>query len=187
VSVTVSLQDLTAQLEQLEAQAAAEIASAASGAELEELRVGLLGKKGRLSAVLGAMGKLPGEERPVIGQRANVLKEQLSGLLAERLQAVKSAAMAERIARETLDVTAPCSFTPPGHRHPLISTIWATACRKGRRSRPTTTTSPPSTSRSITPPGICKTPFIWGMVACCAPTPHRCRSATWKTTHRRCG
>jgi phenylalanyl-tRNA synthetase alpha chain len=36
---------------------------------------------------------------------------------------VKAAAMAERIARETIDVTAPCSFTPPGHRHPLISTI----------------------------------------------------------------
>jgi phenylalanyl-tRNA synthetase alpha chain len=43
--------------------------------------------------------------------------------LAERLQAVKSAAMAERIAQETLDVTAPCSYVPPGHRHPLISTI----------------------------------------------------------------
>jgi phenylalanyl-tRNA synthetase alpha chain len=31
--------------------------------------------------------------------------------------------MAERIAQETLDVTAPCSYVPPGHRHPLISTI----------------------------------------------------------------
>jgi phenylalanyl-tRNA synthetase alpha chain len=31
--------------------------------------------------------------------------------------------MAERIASETLDVTMPASFTPVGHRHPLISTI----------------------------------------------------------------
>jgi len=123
VGVTVSLEDLTGQLEQLEAEAAAEIAAAATAPELEALRVGLLGKKGRLSAVLGAMGKLPGPERPLIGQRANVLKEQVSGLLAERLRAVKAAAMAERIARETLDVTAPSSYTPAGHRHPLISTI----------------------------------------------------------------
>jgi len=123
VGVTVSLEDLTGQLEQLEAEAAAEIAAAATAPELEALRVGLLGKKGRLSAVLGAMGKLPGPERPLIGQRANVLKEQVSGLLAERLRAVKAAAMAERIARETLDVTAPGSYTPAGHRHPLISTI----------------------------------------------------------------
>ena len=123
MSATVSLQQLTDQLDQLEAQAAQEIAAAADAAALEDLRVGLLGKKGRLSGVLGAMGKLPGAERPVVGQRANVLKEQVQSLLSDRLQAVKSAAMAERIASETLDVTMPASFTPVGHRHPLISTI----------------------------------------------------------------
>ena len=123
MSATVSLQQLTEQLEHLEAQAAQAIAAAASAGELEELRVGLLGKKGKLSGVLGAMGKLPGEERPLVGQRANVLKEQVQTLLSERLTAVKGAAMAERIASETLDVTMPASFTPPGHRHPLISTI----------------------------------------------------------------
>jgi phenylalanyl-tRNA synthetase alpha chain len=123
VSVTVSLQQLTEQLDALERAAADEIRAAGTAAELEELRVGLLGKKGRLSAVLGAMGKLPGEERPVVGQRANVLKELVQGLLSKRLQAVKGAAMAERIARETLDVTAPASYVPAGHRHPLMSTI----------------------------------------------------------------
>ena len=123
MSATVSLQQLTDQLDQLEAQAAQEIAAAADAAALEELRVGLLGKKGRLSGVLGAMGKLPGDERPVVGQRANVLKEQVQSLLSDRQKAVKSAAMAERIASETLDVTMPASFTPVGHRHPLISTI----------------------------------------------------------------
>ncbi|MEC8732394.1 MAG: phenylalanine--tRNA ligase subunit alpha, partial [Cyanobacteriota bacterium] len=56
------------------------------------------------------------------GQRANVLKTQVQSLLGERLQAVKQAAMAERIARESLDVTAPASGVPMGHRHPLITT-----------------------------------------------------------------
>jgi phenylalanyl-tRNA synthetase alpha chain len=122
VSATVTLQQLTDQLDALEQQAAAEIAEAVDAQSLEQLRVGLLGKKGRISAVLGAMGKLPGEERPVVGQRANVLKNQVQTLLFERLQAVKQAAMAARIAGETLDVTAPASGTPMGHRHPLIST-----------------------------------------------------------------
>ncbi len=123
MSATVSLQQLTDQLDQLEAEAAQEIAAAADAAALEDLRVGLLGKKGRLSGVLGAMGKLPGNERPLVGQRANVLKEQVQTLLSDRLKAVKSAAMAARIASETLDVTMPASFTPVGHRHPLISTV----------------------------------------------------------------
>jgi len=123
VSATPSLQELTGQLEQLEAQAADAIAAATSASDLESLRVGLLGKKGQLSAVLGAMGKLAAEERPLMGQRANVLKDLVQGLLSQRLEAVKSAALVERISQESLDVTAPCSFIPPGHRHPLISTI----------------------------------------------------------------
>nr|WP_255613797.1 phenylalanine--tRNA ligase subunit alpha [Synechococcus sp. MU1617] len=116
------MQQLTDQLDALEQQAAAEIAEAADAAALEQLRVGLLGKKGRISGVLGAMGKLPGQERPLVGQRANVLKTQVQSLLGERLQAVKQAAMAERIAKESLDVTAPASGVPMGHRHPLITT-----------------------------------------------------------------
>ena len=122
MSAPVTLQQLTDQLDALEQQAAAEIAEAADAAALEQLRVGLLGKKGRISGVLGAMGKLPGEERPLVGQRANVLKTQVQSLLGERLQAVKQAAMVERIARESLDVTAPASGVPMGHRHPLITT-----------------------------------------------------------------
>ena len=122
MSATVTLQQLTEQLDALEQQAAADIADAENAQALEQLRVGLLGKKGKLSGVLGAMGKLPGSDRPVVGQRANVLKTQVQTLLGERLQAVKKAAMAERIARESIDVTAPASGIPMGHRHPLITT-----------------------------------------------------------------
>lgn len=122
MSATVSLQQLTDQLEALEAEAAEAISSAADADALEQLRIGLLGKKGRLSGVLGAMGKLPGNERPLVGQRANVLKTQVQTLLSARLQAVKVAAMEARIAAETLDVTAPAEGVPMGHRHPLVTT-----------------------------------------------------------------
>lgn len=118
----ITLSELSAQLESLEAEAARSIETASTPAELEDLRIALLGKKGRLSGVLGAMGKLSAQERPVVGQRANVLKDQVQGLLAERLASVQAAAMADKIARETIDVTAPSSYTRPGHRHPLIST-----------------------------------------------------------------
>ena len=117
-----SLQQLTDQLEALEAEAAEAISAAADADALEQLRIGLLGKKGRLSGVLGAMGKLPGDERPLVGQRANVLKTQVQSLLSDRLQDVKQAAMAARIASETLDVTASAQGIPMGHRHPLITT-----------------------------------------------------------------
>ncbi len=122
MSAILSLQALTEQLEQLEAQASAEIAAAATPTALEALRVALLGKKGRLSGVLGAMGRLPADERPLVGQRANLLKELVQTQLGERLAGMKAAALAEKLERERLDVTAPSTYTPVGHRHPLITT-----------------------------------------------------------------
>ena len=122
MSATVSLQQLTDQLADLESESVQTIDAAATEADLEALRISLLGKKGRLSAVLGSMGRLGPQERPLVGQRANDLKERVQAQLAARLDWLKSSAMAERLERERLDVTAPPSFIPPGHRHPLVAT-----------------------------------------------------------------
>ncbi len=122
MSATVSLQQLTDQLADLESESVQTIDAAATEADLEALRISLLGKKGRLSAVLGSMGRLGPQERPMVGQRANDLKERVQAQLAARMDWLKSSAMAERLERERLDVTAPPSFIPPGHRHPLIAT-----------------------------------------------------------------
>ncbi len=123
MSATLSLQQLTDQLAGIEAEAASAIEAADDENELERLRVSLLGRKGRLSAVLAAMGRLDGSDRPVLGQRANLLKEQLQRLLAERRAAVKDQALSRRLEQERIDVTAPASYVPPGHRHPLIATV----------------------------------------------------------------
>ena len=122
MSATVSLQQLTNQLADLESESLQTIDAAATEADLEALRISLLGKKGRLSAVLGSMGRLGPQERPQVGQRANDLKERVQAQLAARMDWLKSSAMAERLERERLDVTAPPCFIPPGHRHPLIAT-----------------------------------------------------------------
>ncbi len=122
MSATPTIEQLTIQLEKLEAEAATEISETSDEEGLERLRVSLLGKKGRLSKVLGAMGGLPGNERPIIGQRANLLKSQLNQLVSERLQSLKSAALDELFIREKIDVTIPSSAIAAGHRHPLIVT-----------------------------------------------------------------
>ena len=122
MSATVSLQQLTDQLADLESASVEAIDAAATEADLEALRVSLLGKKGRLSAILGSMGRLGPDERPLVGQRANGLKERVQAQLEDRMDRLRSSAMADRLERERLDVTAPPSFIPPGHRHPLIAT-----------------------------------------------------------------
>ncbi len=118
----ISLTQLTDQLDLLEAEAASDINDAKDSDSLEKIRVNLLGKKGRLSIVLGAMSSLSAEERPLVGQRANVLKKHLQNLLSQRIEYLKDKSMTERLDRETLDVTAMPTGTPFGKRHPLITT-----------------------------------------------------------------
>ncbi len=116
----VSLKQLTDNLNGLEKEAANDITLASDEESLETLRIQLLGKKGRLSRILGSMGGLSGAERPIIGQRANVLKTQLQELIVERKNFLKEKSLDELVSNETIDVTAPSIGRLFGHRHPLI-------------------------------------------------------------------
>ncbi len=122
MSSTLSLKQLIGELEILESEAAKEIASAENSESIEKLRLSFLGKKGKLSLLLGGMKNLSNEERPLIGQRANVLKTQLQKLIKEKLEILKTQALSQILIKETIDVTAPPTGIPQGHRHPLITT-----------------------------------------------------------------
>ncbi len=89
------------------------------GADLEAQRIRYLGKKGELTAVLRGMGKLSAEERPVIGQIANEVREAIENELAQRAQAQKAAELDRRLASEKIDVTVPGTEIAVGHIHPL--------------------------------------------------------------------
>ncbi|MBW4482631.1 MAG: phenylalanine--tRNA ligase subunit alpha [Tildeniella torsiva UHER 1998/13D] len=99
------------------------IAAAATLDELEQLRIGYLGKKGQLSKVLGGMGKLSAEERPRIGALANEVKELIQTQLDQGKSALESARIEAQLATETLDVTMPGIFQPQGRIHPINSII----------------------------------------------------------------
>ena len=122
MSSTLSLKQLINELEILESEAAKEISAAENSESIEKLRLSFLGKKGKLSLLLGGMKNLSNEERPLIGQRANVLKTQLQELIKEKLEILKTQALNQILIKETIDVTAPPTGIPQGHRHPLITT-----------------------------------------------------------------
>jgi phenylalanyl-tRNA synthetase alpha chain len=99
------------------------IAAATTLDELEQLRIGYLGKKGQLSKVLGAMGKLSADERPRIGALANEVKELIQTQLNQGKTALEAARIEAQLATETLDVTMPGIFQPQGRIHPINSII----------------------------------------------------------------
>lgn len=106
-------------LEQIKQNALSALEAAATPAALEELRVKFLGKKGELTAVLKQMGKLPPEERPVMGQLANAVRADIEAKLEQRKQAIHSAAMEARLEAEAVDVTIPGEAISLGHQHPM--------------------------------------------------------------------
>ena len=110
---------MKAALEAIRETAHQQLQAARDLKELEDLRVKFLGKKGELTAILKQMGSLSPEERPVVGQLANQIRESLEQELAARTQALKAAQLEEKLRAEAIDVTMPGSAPAPGHRHPL--------------------------------------------------------------------
>ena len=106
-------------LESTREQALADIAGASSLRALDEVRVAWLGKKGRLTAELKQLGQLPPESRREAGQAVNELKRELGNLLEARKRELERAALDERLATETLDVTLPGRGVDPGGPHPV--------------------------------------------------------------------
>ena len=107
------------QLENIRVQAIADLNAAATPAQLEELRVKLLGKKGELTAVLKQMGKLSPEERPVIGQVANAVRAAIEEQLELRKSQIDAEVLESKLAAEAIDVTIPGEAVTLGHQHPM--------------------------------------------------------------------
>ncbi len=122
MSEIASLNQIEKELEQLSNSAYETIQNVDDDKELESLRISLLGKKGKLSSILKNMGKLNNSERPIIGQRANILKSDLLEKINSRKEELINNALEIKIAREKLDVTIPSVGIPSGNKHPLIST-----------------------------------------------------------------
>ena len=98
---------MKAQLETIKQKALAALAEAKESAELESLRVKYLGKKGELTAVLKQMGKLSAEERPVIGQLANDVRELLTAEIEAQKAKLEEIKLEARLKDEAVDVTIP--------------------------------------------------------------------------------
>lgn len=111
------------QLDQLLNEALTEIAGASSEECLQELRIRYLGKKGALTGLMKGLGSLSAEERPVIGQLVNTVKDQLEFKFEEALTRVRGAKKIERLQSERIDVTLPSRRSYRGTRHPITLVI----------------------------------------------------------------
>jgi len=111
------------ELDLLRQEALAAITACETSAALEEQRVALLGKKGKLTEALKTLGGLEAEARKLVGASLNQLKQEISEALDAKKLALSSAELEARLKLEAIDVTQPARPKPAGKIHPVTQVI----------------------------------------------------------------
>ncbi|WP_077357847.1 phenylalanine--tRNA ligase subunit alpha [Virgibacillus halodenitrificans] len=111
------------QLETIQTEALEKIGQAVDTKELQEIKVAYLGKKGSLTTVLRGMGKLSKEERPVIGEMANKVREAITAALNEKSEKLELVALEKQLEKEAIDVTLPGRPIKVGGPHLLTKIV----------------------------------------------------------------
>jgi phenylalanyl-tRNA synthetase alpha chain len=91
-------------------------------AAVEAVRVRFLGKKGELTALLKGLSSVSPEDRPVVGQQINAVKESFEASLTRAKEAAAGRARASALAEERVDVTLPARRPARGALHPVTQT-----------------------------------------------------------------
>jgi phenylalanyl-tRNA synthetase alpha chain len=95
------------ELDQLVDRAQQEFARAPTPAELENAKARFLGKSGRVTELLKALGSLSVDEKKSRGALINRAKERIEAALQDRRQALAQAELDAQLQAEALDVTLP--------------------------------------------------------------------------------
>ena len=103
--------------------AQADFASAGTPAELENAKARYLGKAGRITEQLKALGALAPDEKKARGALINAAKQQVETLLNARRDALAQSELDAQLKAEALDVTLPGRRRGGGGLHPVSRTI----------------------------------------------------------------
>lgn len=114
---------MTQDIAQLKNEITAQVTAANDLKALDDVRVNVLGKKGRVTDLMKTLGTMSEEERKTKGQELNALKDEIAALIKHQESALKRQEMDARLARETLDITLAPRHEYKGHIHPISQTI----------------------------------------------------------------
>ena len=110
-------------LDSLVQAAEADFNGAAQAAALEDAKARYLGKSGRLTELLKALGALPVDQKKTRGAQINQAKVQIEAALQARREALAAIELDRQLQAESLDVTLPGRRRGIGGLHPVSRTI----------------------------------------------------------------
>ncbi len=106
-------------LDQLRDDLLAAVDAATTPEAIEALRIVALGKAGSVTGLLKTLGGMSPEQRQSEGPRIHALREAVTAAISARKAGLERAALDERLARETLDMTLPAAAVLTGTVHPV--------------------------------------------------------------------
>ena len=112
-------EELLAKIEALQKEAVQVLSSFQSIKELQDYKIHVLGKKGLLTEVLKGLGGLSPEERPLVGQRANEVKQTIESQLILLQKSLEGKEKEAKFRSQKIDATLPGLQFGKGFRHPL--------------------------------------------------------------------
>ena len=103
----------------LKAQFEADLSKIENVADLEGIRVSYLGKKGSITDLLKGMKDLSNEEKKAFGQDVNILKNEATNKIAEKMQELKEKEIEKEInSMPSFDISMPANLDR-GSYHPI--------------------------------------------------------------------
>lgn len=110
------------QLKEIFNTAVKDIENASSTADLEEIKLKYLSRKGELNSIKKNLKDLSDEEKRVVGAFANEITQQMESSIKEKFDSIYRKELDEKLQKETIDITLAGKFIPVGKVHPLTST-----------------------------------------------------------------
>ena len=107
----------------LQKDALPSLENAQSLKRIENLRISLLGRNGRLTRLLKSLVQIPLQERRRLGPPAQKLREDLELLLERKTSQLKKAAWEGSLSKGYFDPTLPGYPHPGGSPHPLTQVL----------------------------------------------------------------
>ena len=110
-------------LEAISKMSKEKIAEIKDSQALNDFKVKVLGKKGELTEILRGMKDIAAEERPVVGNLVNKIRDEIEQMIDEKESEFKNKDLQERLEKEKIDVTLPATKVKRGSEHPLNRVI----------------------------------------------------------------
>ena len=111
------------QLERMREDALRCIVQASGENALQDVRVRFLGRKGELTGLMKGLGALSAEDRPVVGQLVNTIKDEIESGLESALKTARDQEVLQRLQSERIDVSLPGRRLSCGTKHPITLVI----------------------------------------------------------------